>query len=54
MNEIEIDPDAPQGLAAMLGRTVVRAAFVVGDMVPGLRKGLEIIPQEELETQASE
>ena len=54
MNEIESDPDAPRGLAAMLGRTVVRAAYVVGDTVPGLRKGLELIPQEALETQASE
>jgi len=54
MNEIESDPEAPQGLASILGRTLVRATFVVGDMVPGVRKGLEIVPQDVLETQASE
>ncbi|HYU75086.1 MAG TPA: tetratricopeptide repeat protein [Ktedonobacteraceae bacterium] len=54
MNEIESDPEAPQGLASMLGRTLVRATFAVGDMVPGVRKGLEIVPQDVLETQASE
>jgi tetratricopeptide (TPR) repeat protein len=54
MHEIETDPEAPQGLAAILGRTVVRSAFIVGDLVPGLRKGLDILPQESLETQASE
>src|SRR6266699_6789233 len=31
MHEIENDPEAPQGLAAILGRTVVRTAFVAGD-----------------------
>jgi tetratricopeptide (TPR) repeat protein len=54
MSEIENDPDAPQGIAALLGRTVVRATFAFGDAVPGLRKGLELLPQESLETQASE
>jgi len=53
-HEIESDPEAPHGLAAIIGRTVVRSAFVVGDMVPGLRKGLDILPQESLEKQASE
>ena len=53
-HEIESDPEAPQGLAAILGRTVVRSAFVVGDIVPGLRKGLDILPQELLEKQAGE
>lgn len=54
MNEIESDPEAPQGLASLLGRTLVRATFVVGDMVPGVRKGLDIVPQDVLETQASQ
>lgn len=54
MNEIENDPEAPQGLAAILGRTMVRAAFIGGDLVPGLGKGLELLPREPLETQASE
>ncbi len=54
MDEIESDPQAPQGLAALLGRTVVRASYVVGDLVPGLRRGLEYIPRESVETQASE
>ena len=54
MDEIENDRQAPQGLAAMLGRTVIRATYIVGDLVPGLRKGLEYLPRESLETQASE
>jgi tetratricopeptide (TPR) repeat protein len=54
MGEIENDPDAPQGITALLGQTIVRATFTVGDTIPGLRKGLEILPQEALETQASE
>ena len=54
MHEIENDPEAPQGMAALLGRAVIRSAFIVGDMVPGLRKGLDLLPQESLETQASE
>ena len=54
MDEIENDPEAPQGLAALVGRTVVRATYIVGDMVPGLRKGLDYLPRETVETQASE
>ena len=54
MHEIENDPDAPQGLAALIGRTVVRAAFIGGDLLPGVRKGLEYLPRESIETQASE
>jgi tetratricopeptide (TPR) repeat protein len=54
MDEIENDPEAPQGLAALVGRTVVRATFIAGDMVPGLRKGLDYLPRETVETQASE
>jgi tetratricopeptide (TPR) repeat protein len=54
MNEIENDPEAPQGLASILGRTMVSAAFIGGDLVPGVRKGLDLLPQESLETQASE
>jgi len=54
INEIENDPEAPQGLAAILGRTMIRAAFIGGDLVPGVRKGLDLLPRESLETQASE
>src|SRR6266496_3162217 len=54
MNEIESDPEAPQDWAAILGRTVIRTTYIVGDMVPGLRKGLEYVPQESLETQAGD
>lgn len=54
MEEIENDPSAPQGLADLLGKTLVRGAYIAGDLVPGLRKGLEYIPQEAVETQASE
>src|SRR6266487_2699184 len=54
MHEIENDPEAPQGLAATLTRTLVRAAFIGGDAVPGIRKGLEFVPREIVETQASE
>jgi len=57
MDEIEHDPDAPQGLAGIIGRTLVRGVFLAGDMVPGVRKGLEYVPketQELLENQASD
>lgn len=54
MHEIESDPEAPQGLAATLARTVVRAVFIGGDVLPGMRKGLEFVPREAVETQASE
>ena len=54
LHEIENDPEAPQGLAAMLGRMVVRAAYIGGDLVPGLRQGLEFLPRESVEAQASE
>lgn len=54
MNEIENDPKAPQGLATMLGRTAVRTGFIVGDLVPGVRRGLDYLPQELIETKTSE
>ena len=54
MHEIEMDPEAPQGLAATVARTVVRAVFIGGDTVPGIRKGLEFVPREAIETEASE
>jgi tetratricopeptide (TPR) repeat protein len=54
MHEIENDPEAPQGIAATLARTVVRAAFIGGDSIPGIRKGLELVSREVVETQASE
>jgi tetratricopeptide (TPR) repeat protein len=52
--EIENDPEAPQGLAALIGRAAVRVTYLLGDALPGVRKGLEYLPQEALETQASE
>ncbi len=54
MHEIENDPEAPQSVTAMLTRTIVRAVFIGGDSVPGVRKGLEFVPREIVETQASE
>ena len=54
MHEIESDPEAPQGLAATFARTMVRAAFIAGDAVPGMRRGLDYLPREAVETQASE
>jgi len=54
VDEIERDPEAPQGLAAVIGRTLVRSVYIAGDLIPGLRKGLEYIPQDALETQASD
>ncbi len=54
MHEIENDPEAPHGLAATLARTAVKAAFIGGDIVPGVRKGLELVPRQTVETQASE
>ncbi len=54
MSEIENDPEAPQGLATLMGRTMMRAAFIGGDLIPGVRKGLEYLPKDSLETQAGE
>lgn len=54
MDEIENDPQAPQGLAALLGRTVVRASYIMGDTVPGLRRVLDYTSRESVETQTSE
>ena len=54
MNEVENDPEAPQGLAALVGRAVVRTAYIGGDLLPGVRKGLECFPREAVEIQASE
>ncbi|HEY1351716.1 MAG TPA: tetratricopeptide repeat protein [Ktedonobacteraceae bacterium] len=54
MNELENDPQAPQGLAALLGRTVIRASYIVGDTIPGLRRILDYTPRESVETQTSE
>ncbi len=54
MHEIENDPDAPQGWGGLLGRVMVRAAFVGADMLPGARKAVEYLPQDALEDQASE
>ncbi len=54
VHEIESDPTAPQGLAALLGKTIARGAFMLGDGVPVLRKGLEMLPQDALEAQAGE
>ena len=54
MHEIENDPEAPQGLAAILARTVVRVAYIGSDAIPIARKGLEFIPREAIEMQASE
>lgn len=54
INRIEADPQAPQGLTDLLGRLAVRATFVAGDLVPGLRKGLEFLPQDQLEIQGGE
>lgn len=54
MHEIENDPEAPPGLATLLAKVAVRSAYIVGDMVPGVRKGLEYIPRESVETHAGE
>jgi hypothetical protein len=54
MDEIESDPEAPQGLAALVSKAVVRTAYIGGDLLPGVRKGLECFPRESVETHASE
>jgi tetratricopeptide (TPR) repeat protein len=53
-HEIEGDPSAPPGLAALLGKTIAHGVFTLGDGVPVLRKGLEMLPQDALEAQAGE
>jgi len=47
-SEIEGDLQAPHGLAGMIGRTLTHTLFFVGDAVPGVRKGLEYLPQEKI------
>jgi len=54
IDEIHSDPEAPQGLPALVGRTIVRAGYVFGDALPVARKALDLIPRESVETQASE
>jgi hypothetical protein len=52
--EIEADPDAPEGLAATLGKGAVRVGFILSDGIPIVRKGLELIGQDALETQVNQ
>jgi tetratricopeptide (TPR) repeat protein len=52
--EIESDVDAPQGLAAMIGRTTVRVGLALVKEVPVLRQGSELIDHDVVATQAGE
>lgn len=54
MYEIENDPKAPQGWGALLGRTMVRAAFAGADLLPVARQVATLLPQDALEEQAGE
>ena len=52
--EIEADPEAPHGMAAMLGKGLVRGGLLLADIVPGIRKGVELLDQEALEKAAGD
>jgi tetratricopeptide (TPR) repeat protein len=53
-SEIEADPDAPQGLAALVGRSLARVGLALSAEVPVLRQGVKAADQDALATQAGE
>lgn len=52
--EIESDPNAPEGLAGLVGRSLVHVGFALSDGVPIVRKGLDLLDEEAIATQASQ
>jgi len=56
LDEIASDPEAPQGVFELLGRTAVRVAFTASGLlpVPGLQMVKDLLPQGDIETKAGE
>lgn len=52
--EIEADVEAPQGLAAMIGRTAVNVGLTLIDEVPIARQGAKLLPRDALVAQGGE
>ena len=52
--ELETDPEAPQGFSAFVGKTVVRAGVKLGRRVPVGGAVLDFVDEETLSTQAGE
>jgi hypothetical protein len=52
--EIEADPDAPKGMAALLGRGLVRGSLLLCDAIPVVRQGVDLLDQASLEKAAGD
>jgi tetratricopeptide (TPR) repeat protein len=52
--ELEADPEAPQGFSAFLGRTIAKSAVKLGRQVPGAGMALEFVNEEAVANQAGE
>ncbi|MEQ9624300.1 tetratricopeptide repeat protein [Coleofasciculus chthonoplastes] len=52
--ELEADPEAPQGFSAFVGRTVAKTGVGLARQVPGASVALELIDVDTLATQAGE
>jgi len=53
-DELEADPEAPQGFSAFLGRTIAKSAVKLGRRVPGAGIALDFVDEEAFATQAGE
>ena len=52
--EIECDPEAPKGLAVLLGKTLTNETFSEVGFLPRGEQGFILLPKQELESQAGE
>jgi hypothetical protein len=51
---LETDPETPQGLAGLAGRTVAKGTLKLAEQVPVVGAALELIDQDALATQVGE
>jgi tetratricopeptide (TPR) repeat protein len=52
--ELEADPEAPQGFSAFMGRTVAKAGMRMGRQVPGAGMALGLVDEEAVANQAGD
>ncbi|MBD2576775.1 ATP-binding protein [Oscillatoria sp. FACHB-1406] len=52
--ELEADPDAPQGFSAFVGKSLAKTGMKLGRQVPGAGIALEFVDEEAVATQAGE
>ncbi len=52
--ELESDPEAPQGFSAFLGRTIAKSAVKLGRRVPGAGIAFDFVDEEAFATQTGE